>query len=235
MIKKMLALMFVVFSVASLAFAAKSYVVDTPSSGILSYGSYTTGFRFFSNGGIISKINFGVFKLLNIGLSWELDQFVGDKQVKVATPTLQVKLRVYEGNMILPVAAIGYDGQGYFFDPGEKKYLQKDRGLYFVVGREFFIEGLMFNVGININAFLKPKLYGFVNATALLYKEAVYFMAEYDNIGDYRDTRLNLGLRFAFTEYIDADCIIRDCWGKDDKNSRISNERIFKVNYYGKF
>jgi hypothetical protein len=140
--------------------------------------------------------------------------------------------------MILPAVSIGYDGQGYFFDPDEKKYSQKDRGLYFVVGREFFIEGLMFNVGINMNAFLKPKLYGFVNATALLYKEVVYFMAEYDNIdsiNDYKDARLNLGLRFALTEYIDVDCIIRDCWGKDNKNLRIPNERIFKVNYSGKF
>ncbi|MDR3253527.1 MAG: hypothetical protein LBT07_01000, partial [Endomicrobium sp.] len=134
MIKKMFALIFVVFSVVSLGFADKQYVMDTPGSGILSYGSYTTGFRFFSNGDIISKINFGVFKLLNIGLSWELDQFVGDKQVKVAIPALQVKLRVYEGNMIFPAVSIGYDGQGYFYSSDEKKYLQKDRGLYFVIG-----------------------------------------------------------------------------------------------------
>ncbi len=43
---------------------------------ILSYGSYDIEFRFFSKGNVISKIDFGVFKLLNVGLSLKLGRII---------------------------------------------------------------------------------------------------------------------------------------------------------------
>ncbi|MDR3256704.1 MAG: hypothetical protein LBT18_03545 [Endomicrobium sp.] len=237
MFKKILSSLLLVFIFVSLSPADKTYIIDTPNSNILSYSSYNTEFRFFSNGNIISKIDFGVFKFLSIGVSWELDQFIGDKKVKVAIPALQVKFRIYEGNMTLPGIAIGYDGQGYFFVCSRNdKYLQKGRGLYLVAGREFFIDGLVVNVGANINTFSEPKVYGFINTIVPLYREVIFFMTEYDNVHYFPDARPNFGLKFSLTEYIDVDCIIRDCWGKEDVDAgRIPNERIFKVSYSGKF
>jgi hypothetical protein len=216
-------------------------VLDTPATGILSYGSYSADFRCFSHGSVISEINFGVFKPLDLGVSWELDEFIGDKNIRTIVPALHVKLRLYGGSMTLPGFALGYDGQGIFIkrkgyhDGG---YDQRCKGLYFVTGREFFIEGLMFNLGINVNDFSKPRIYWFSNATAPLYKEFISFMLEYDNVNYLPDARLNCGLKFSVTEYLDIDCIVRDCWGKKEEKKdmiRVPNERCLRISYLGKF
>jgi hypothetical protein len=229
MFRKILGSLLSVFIFISLSFASKSYLMDTPAIGILSYGSYDMGFRFFSNGNILSRIDFGVFKLLNVGLSLELGQIIGCNHVKIAIPALQAKFRIYDGNMTLPGVAVGYDGQG------NDKYLQRGKGLYIVAGREFLIEGLMLNVGINVNGFSKPETHGFINLVCPICKEMVYFMMEYDNISCFlKAAILNFGLKFSLTEYIDVDFIVRDCFGAKDLN-RSPSERVFKIVCSSKF
>ncbi|MDR2395981.1 MAG: hypothetical protein LBD57_05220 [Endomicrobium sp.] len=235
MLKKMLSLLLVFFNFNIASFAVKTYVVDTPTYGSLSYGSYDFGFRCFSSGNVLSNIDFGVFKFLNIGMSWEIDKLIGYDNIKVAIPTLNVKLKIYEGSMVLPGIAIGYDGQGYFIDTSLKSgYVQKARGLYFVLGREIFFDGFILNIGANVNDFSVVKVYGFINSMIPIFKEIMYFMTEYDNINYFPDARLNWGLKLSLSEYLDVDCIIRDCFGKDDI-TRVPNERILKLSYSGKF
>jgi hypothetical protein len=235
MLKKILGSLATVLLCFSFLYADKTYVIDTPNTGILSYGSYSTNFRYFSYGNVASELNFGVFNPLDLGISWELDKFIGDKNINASVPALHVKLRLYEGNMILPSFALGYDGQGTFINRDcDGGFEQKCRGLYFVTGREFFVEGLMFNLGININDFSLPRLYWFLNITVPVYKEFVSFMLEYDNVSYFPDARLNCGVRVALTEYVDLDCIVKDCGGKGSFG-RISNERVLKISYLGKF
>jgi hypothetical protein len=62
---------------------------------------------FFSNGNVLSRIDLGVFKLLNVGLSLELDQIIGCGRAKIAIPALQAKFGIYDGNMTLPGVAVG--------------------------------------------------------------------------------------------------------------------------------
>ncbi|GHT76756.1 hypothetical protein AGMMS50222_09780 [Endomicrobiia bacterium] len=138
--------------------------------------------------------------------------------------------------MILPGLAMGYDGQGCFID--KVNFVQREKGLYIVMGRELFLGGLMFNIGANICNFTKTKqVYGFANAIVPVFKESMYLMAEYDNINinRFQDARLNFGFRFAVTEGVDIDFAVRDCWGKNNHPLRIPNERIFKISYSGKF
>ncbi|MDR2251582.1 MAG: hypothetical protein LBD98_01915 [Endomicrobium sp.] len=235
MLKKILGAFVAVLGCVSFLYANKTYVIDTPTTGILSYGSYSADFWCFSYGNVISEINFGVFKPLDLGVSWELDKFIGDENIKAVVPALHVKLRLYGGSMTLPGFAFGYDGQGIFINGDYNGgYMQRCKGMYFVTGREFFIEGLMFNLGINMNDFSKPKIYWFSNATVPLYKEFVSFMLEYDNVNYFPDARLNCGLKFSVTEYLDIDCILRDCWGKKDVGG-VPNERTLKISYLGKF
>ncbi|MDR3306537.1 MAG: hypothetical protein LBS61_02545 [Endomicrobium sp.] len=235
MLKKISGSFVAVLFCVSFLYAGKPYVIDTPTTGILSYGSYSADFRCFSRGNVISEINFGVFKPLDLGVSWELDRFIGDENIKAAVPSLHVKLSLYGGSMTLPGFALGYDGQGTFINGDcDGGYMQRCKGTYFVVGREFFIEGLIFNLGINVNDFSNPKVYWFSNATVPLYKEFVSFMLEYDNVNYFPEARLNCGLRFSVSEYLDIDCIVRDCLGKKDAK-RFPNERELKISYLGKF
>jgi hypothetical protein len=206
--------------------------MDTPTMDILSYGSYDITFRLFSNGNVLSRIDFGVFKLLNLGLSLELDQIIGCDHAKVAIPALQAKFKICDGNMTLPGVAVGYDGQDYFFNSGyDDNCLQRGKGLYIVTGREFFIEGLMLNVGININGFSKPEIHGFMNLVYPMYKEMAYFMMECDSFP--KAARFNFGLKFSLTEYTDVDFIVRDWFGTKDND--FCGERVFKVVCSSKF
>ena len=100
--------------IVSAAHASKMYVMDTPTTNILNYGSYDVSFRMFGYGGVHTRLDFGVFKFFNIGVSWELDRFIGNDQIEMAVPALSVKFRLYEGNMKWPGIALGFDGQGYF-------------------------------------------------------------------------------------------------------------------------
>lgn len=235
MVKKIICSFLGILAVASVAQAAKLNVMDTPTTEILNYGSYNVGFRFFGNGGVTTKLDFGVFKILNVGVSWELDNFLGNEQIKVAIPTLSVKIKLYDGNMTWPGIALGYDGQGYFYNTDfDGDFMQRCRGLYVVFGREMILEGLMVDLGVNMNNFKEPKAYAFFNAIVPVYKEDVYFMAEYDNLHSFSDARLNAGVRLALSESVDLDFMMRDCWGSNG-TGRMPNERVFKLTYSGKF
>jgi hypothetical protein len=59
-------------------------------------------FRVFSNGNILSRIDFGVFKLLDVDLSMELGQIIRCGHVKIAIPALQAKFRIHDGIWLCP-------------------------------------------------------------------------------------------------------------------------------------
>ncbi|MCL2145134.1 MAG: hypothetical protein FWH43_06560 [Endomicrobia bacterium] len=222
----------------SVSSANNLYILDSPTTGILNYGSYDVSFRFFSGGSVQTRLDFGVFKFMYVGIAWELDNFVGNEEMTIAVPALSVKIRLYEGNMIWPSVAFGYDGQGYFFDEDlEDDYVQRGRGIYLVTGREVFFEGLNVNLGINVNNFKDTTVHAFANAIipAPFAKDTVFLMTEYDNMGYFPDARINFGLRLTLTEAVDVDFMMRDCWGKDSADDKLPNERVFKVSYSGKF
>ncbi|AKL97404.1 hypothetical protein [Endomicrobium proavitum] len=233
--KKIVFGLFMVLAAAASAHAGRLWVMDSPTSNILNYGAYDVDIRFFSAGGVQTRLDFGVFKIFNIGIAWEFDKFIGNDKVQVAIPALSAKLDVYSGDMDLPSIALGYDGQGYFFSTDyTDDYFQLGKGVYFVLGREVFFEGLTINGGLNMNNFRNAKVYAFLNAEVPLLKDYIAFMAEYDNFHYFADARLNFGLRFSLSEYIDFDFIMRDCWAPNGFD-RVPNERVFKINYSGKF
>ena len=210
-----------------------TYLMDTPTHSILDYGSYDLQFRIFSNGGVLTKLNFGVFKPLNVGISWELANIIGVDDVTVAIPALQVKLNLYSGSEKLPGVAIGYDGQGYFYDKDESDFIQKGKGIYVVTGKEIFFPSLNLNIGLNFNDFKEPCLLGFAGASFVIVDEVLMFMAEYDNIGKGAYARANAGLRLWITENFDLDFILRNFTTTDKE--KFGCERIFKVSYQSKF
>ncbi|MDR3111930.1 MAG: hypothetical protein LBU55_02000 [Elusimicrobiota bacterium] len=235
MLKKLLVLCLVVLSSRSLSFASRGYVIDTPTIGVLNYASYEISFKFFSQGNFLPKLDLGVFRILNIGLSWELESLIGNKNIGIAIPALQVKLKLFEGTMLIPGFAIGYDGQGYDFNSQlDGNYLQRERGVYLVAGKELFLKNLIFNAGISINELSDIKLRGFVNAFAEVIPDSLYLLTEYDNIYSIDSARLNFGVKFCLTEFISIDTIIRDCFRKSS-DIRYANERMIRINYLGRF
>lgn len=210
-----------------------TYLVDTPTYSILDYGSYDLQFRVFTNGGVLTKLNFGIFKILNLGVSWELGSLIGVDDVTVAVPALQLKINVYSGSEKLPGLAVGYDGQGFFYDKDDAEFIQKGKGVYVVAGKELFLPTLNFNVGINVNDFKHPGLLAFVGASYEIIEESLMAMLEYDNLGQGKDARLNVGFRLWITENFDIDFILRNCTTGDKE--RFGCERILKISYQSRF
>ena len=237
MLKKIL---FVFLFVSMLVFSVDktyannvTYLIDTPTDSILDYGSYDIQFRVFTNGGVLSKLNFGIFKVLNLGVSWELGSLIGVDDVTVAVPALQLKFNVYPGSEKLPGLAIGYDGQGFFYNQDDADFIQKGKGVYVVTGKELFLPTLIFSAGINVNDFKEPCLLGFVGVSYEIVEESFMAMLEYDNLGKGKDARLNAGFRLWITENFDIDFILRNCTTSDKE--RFGCERILKISYQSRF
>lgn len=236
MFKKTVFVLSVIFCVnvyAPLKAASVTYLMDTPTPSILDYGSYDMQFRMFSEGGVLTKLNFGVFKSLNLGVSLELANIIGSGNVTVATPALQLKFNFYAGNENIPGFAAGYDGQGFFYDEEEGEFIQKGKGIYLVAGKEIIVPSLNLNAGLNVNDFKDARLIGFVGADYILIPETLMVMAEYDNIGKGVDSRLNAGLRLWITENFDLDFIMRNLLTNDEL--KFGCERIFKLSYQSRF
>ena len=224
----------VIFIGISRVFAVNvTYLVDIPTYSLLDYGSYDLQFKVFSNGGVLSKLNFGIFRILNLGVSWELGNLIGIEDVILAVPALQIKFNVYSGSEKIPGFAIGYDGQGFFYDREEDEFVQKGKGIYFVFGKELLLSHLNFNFGLNLNDFKQPCVLGFVGMSYQIIAETLMLMVEYDNIGKGRDARLNTGFRFWIIENFDIDFIVRNCTIGDKEN--YGCERLLKISYQGRF
>ncbi|MHB9154198.1 MAG: hypothetical protein ACYC5N_00730 [Endomicrobiales bacterium] len=212
-----------------LSAAEQTYVIDTPTTGMLDYGVYDLNFRLFSDGGILTRLNFGVFKIVNLGFGWEVNRVIGSENIVVGPPALYLKIRPYAGGMTLPALAFGYDGQGYFYDKDKNEFRDREKGIFAVFGREILFPGLEINAGANINDFKTNTVYGFVSIHFNL-EDKFILMGEYDRINYLPDARLNLGARFSVAEDLSIDLA-----GRDIGAAGRSAERILRVVYIGKF
>lgn len=205
------------------------FTIDTPTTELLDYGSYHLGFRLFSDGGVTTRMNFGVFKIVNLGIGWEVDHAIGTQNIAVASPALYMKVKAYNGGMVLPELAFGYDGQGNFWDKDTRTFAEKEKGVFMVLGHEYFVPGLELNLGANINDFTANSVRGFTSASFNV-EDNFYFLAEYDNFGSSEGDRLNAGIRFFVAGGVSIDVAARDLI---DENHIV--ERIVAINYIGKF
>ncbi|MFH1368410.1 MAG: hypothetical protein ABII64_04710 [Elusimicrobiota bacterium] len=218
-----------------------SRVIDTPMTGMIGYGNYTLDFRLFSEGGVLTRLEFGVFKIVNLGFGWEVSRVIGTENAVVGPPGLLVKLRPFEGGMVLPAIAIGYDGQGNYFDKTASEFTQKEKGIFIVFGREMLTPGLEINVGCNMNDFKKNTVFGF---TSIVYtvEDKAAFLAEWDRVNYIPDSFVNAGIRMFVTESLYIDVAGRDIGAYEEKTDPTTNiityrkpERIVKISYSGRF
>ncbi len=213
-------------------------LIDIPTSGIVDYYGFCFKSRFYSSGGVLTWLNFGVMDRLNLGASFMVDNLVGSgTPVKMVHPEIQVKFRFYDGGIYLPSLAIGYDGQGYYYDRDIKKYMEKEKGLYLVSSKEVLTPGLVAHGGLNVPDFDNSYLFGFIGLNYNI-EEKVNLMAEYDNFFHSDDPeRFNIGARFYITPTFTLDASIREI-GRSEKFSNgwpRKSERILQMTYNTSF
>lgn len=203
-------------------------LIDMPTSNVIDYGGYRLNFRLYSKGGFLSHISFGVFRRLNIGASWDNEEVIGSENPSTNVPTLSVKFRAYDGGQILPSFALGYDGQGRFFNRTTDEYQERERGLFAVFGRELFFPKLEVHAGANIAKFKEGIVLGFVGLSYTI-EQKIALITEYDNIRVGPDNRWNAGIRVFPIPALAIDFAFRRIASDKEK------ERIVRINFVGSF
>ena len=209
-------------------------IIDVPTAE--TFDRYQASFltRAYDHGTLMESIDFGVFPRINIGVSIAAHELVGSSNdVRVLDPDFQVKWKVYDGNLYLPAIAIGYDGRRYGYGYNDqriytdsKDYLDDRKGGYVTFSREIIVPGLNATAGLNLSDW--EDLYWFTGMYYTL-ADKVSFLAEWDNIRNVRDSRLNIGMRFYLHPSLALDGAVRRI-GRGDEC-----ERILPIRYVTNF
>ena len=213
-------------------------IIDIPTAGILDYYGLQVKTRAYSNGGVITALNFGVLERLNLGAAMAVDKLIGsDSPIRMRRPEIQVKFRFFDGGYYIPAAALGYDSQGYFYDSVSKKYLEKGKGLYLVGSKEVGISNFVVHGGFNVSDFDNSYLFGFLGANYTL-EDKIAFLLEFDNLFHKDDpSRFNVGTRVYITPYFQLDLDIRELSAGRDFSNGIprKTERVVQLRYSTNF
>ncbi len=206
--------------------------VDTPTPDILDPMTYSVNFRFYNEGGITSRLVIGPLRRVNLGLSFDTQHIVGSGDPQMIRPSVYFKLKVFDGSDILPALALGYDNQGQLYDKGTRQFFNREKGLYFVFGHEIFIPNLEIHAGANVYDFdnAKKSVGGFVGSTFKV-TPSFALLAEYDNIHDGPENRVNFGGRYYVAPYFYVDIAARNVGRGTNRGA----ERIVRLNYCGNF
>ncbi|MFA6435272.1 MAG: hypothetical protein WCW52_11310 [Elusimicrobiales bacterium] len=213
-------------------------LLDIPTAGILDYYGFQVKTRAYSGGGVLTALNFGVLERLNLGTAMAVDKLIGsDSPIRMRRPEIQVKFRFFDGGYYIPAAALGYDGQGYYYDSVSKKYLEKGKGVYLAGSKEVGISNFVVHAGLNVPDFDNSYLFGFLGANYTL-EDKVAFMLEFDNLFHSNDpSRFNAGVRVYVTPYFQLDLGVRELGaGRDFSNGLPRKaERVVQLRYNTNF
>lgn len=213
-------------------------VIDTPTAAVYDYMGYASRTRFFSRGGILEYVSFGVFHRLNLGASLNMDGIIGsDRDVRLRAPNVQVKYRFFDGDRYIPAFAVGYDGQGWVYNVPTKRYNERQRGFFVVGSVELGVPGLNFHPSFNISDFDTNHIFGAVPLTWNI-QDKVELLAEWDNtFNNVSNSRFNAGLRAFVTQNFSIDFAVRRIGrgGLYSDGQERGEERIVQLRYSGNF
>lgn len=217
--------------------APETGVIDVPTAAVLDYGGYSSQTRFYSGGGLLEYVSFGVYHRLNLGASLSVNGLVGsDTSVRVRPPEVQVKYRFYDGDRYLPALGAGYDGQGYGYSSKERIYQDRQRGFYLVATEELGVPGLQAHPSFNISDVNTNSIFGAIPLSYNIRDKATVLF-EWDNISNFGDSRVNSGLRIYLTPKFQVDFAVRRIGqgGFFADGSPRGPERIVQLKYSGSF
>ena len=204
--------------------------VDIPTADILDAMTFATAFRFYSEGGITSRLVLGPFKRLNLGVSFDAQRLIGGVDPHMIRPSVFFKVRFFDGTDFLPALALGYDNQGYLYQESRREFLQQEKGLYLVGSHEIFLPNFELHAGVNIPKVEDAEVFGFFGATVKIVP-AFALLAEYDNLREAPDSRVNVGGRLWVTPLFNVDVAARNV----GRGAGRGAERIVRLNYTHKF
>lgn len=211
--------------------------IDTPTTAVLDNYGYSARSRFYSRGGLLQYLSFGVYPGINLGASVAVDGLIGDERnVRMRAPTAQVKYRFYEGDNSFPSFAVGFDGQGYRYNTGIRRFNQRQRGFYVVASKELGYPGIQLHPSFNVSDFDSNGIFGAIPLSINI-RDKASILLEWDNISNWSDSRFNAGIRAYLTPNFNVDFAVRaiGAGGFYGDGAPRGPERIVQLKYSNSF
>ncbi len=212
-------------------------VIDAPTTAVLDNYGYSARSRFYSRGGLLQYLSFGVYPGINLGASAAIDGLVGDERhVRMRAPNAQVKYRFYEGDNDFPSFAVGFDGQGYSYNSGIRRFNQRQRGFFVVASKELGVPGLQIHPSFNVSDFDSNSIFGSIPLSINI-RDKASILLEWDNIANWSDSRFNMGVRAYMTPNFHVDFAVRaiGAGGFYSDGGARGPERIVQLKYSNSF
>ena len=128
------------------------YLIDIPTAGIISHGSFALDMDFYQSGGVLAELSVGLFDRMMIGASYGGANLLGtEKPSWNKSAGFAMKIRVLDETVMLPALALGFDSQGReLFLDAYNRYSIKSLGFYAVASKNYQAWGsLSFHGGAN--------------------------------------------------------------------------------------
>ncbi|MCC7431187.1 hypothetical protein IT568_10115 [bacterium] len=218
-------------------------LVDKPTAGTLSKGSYSVNARLFEGGGLQNEIKVGISDRLMIGLGYGASGIIGSSKVDwYDYPGAFISYRVFDENEAFPALSLGFNSQGYgTYDNNKNRFYVKSTGFYAVASKNYYLLG---NLGLHagINKSLEDKdddktinLFCGIDKNI---NEELIVLAEYDfGLNDNKKSikvdgnYLNLGVRWKISETFEFEFLLKDVL-KNKSDNMVRELRLTFLNAY---
>ena len=216
-------------------------LLDIPTAGLLTRGSFDVDLRLFRQGGLIAKVDVGLTPRLMIGLGYGGENIIGGGKVNWNPQVgVWIKYRLFEESNALPALCLGYTNQGYgtYLD-STNRYQNKSKGVYAVMSKNYALFGTVsFHAGINYSFERndkndKPTLFFGFDKTI---NPEITVMTDYDLAVNDNNNRpgqgrgyWNAGIRWTFARQLNLTFMMRDLFS-NAKNFPAPTREI-KINY----
>jgi len=120
-------------------------LIDCPTAGLLSRGSFDVDLRLFPEGGAVGAVCVGLTDRLLLGVSYGGEKIISEERVEwFPQPGVSIKYRIIEETYVLPALVMGFDSQGYgaYVDKDSvARYEVKSKGFYWVASKNYEVLG----------------------------------------------------------------------------------------------
>ena len=221
-------------------------IVELPTAGILSKGTYAIQSNFFANGGMRLGFLFAPFTNFMLGISFGGTNIVGSGEATFQKlPAVHLSFRFLDEKTTFPALALGISTQGYgYYDSRLQRFQTYSPGIFFVASKGFknFLGIVDFHLGMNYSFEPKPSernvnIYAGVAQSVIDY---IQLNLEFNSNLDEKTTEvmqskglLNISLVFLVNPNVKIGIILKDLLG-NFRNGKPA-ERNISIQYYGKF
>ncbi len=210
-------------SAGSAATYESRFIVDMPTAGVISKGSFAIYAYTFTGGGLMTEISAAPFENFNMGLSYSGSNIVGNQKIVWQDiPGIHIKYRLFDETKGIPAILLGIStqGRGIFFKDSER-FETFSPGFFLALSKNFTWDLGTLAVHGGINYSLEPETdnrapniyFGFEHSIGKYASLNIEYNANIDeadkNILSHKGL-LNASLRFAVVQGLTFDLQLRD-------------------------